>query len=86
MKILNCVKGGPNIITVLDYIKDFVSHTPSIVLEWQENTDFRVLFPTLSLFEIKYYIYELLKALDYAHSKGVIHRDVKPNNLMIDHS
>ncbi len=36
-------------------------------------------------YDIRYYIYELLKALDYSHSQGIMHRDVKPHNVMIDH-
>ncbi|CAI9777171.1 unnamed protein product [Fraxinus pennsylvanica] len=36
-------------------------------------------------YDIRYYIYELLKALDYCHSQGIMHRDVKPHNVMIDH-
>jgi casein kinase II subunit alpha len=34
---------------------------------------------------VRYYIFELLKALDFCHSKGIMHRDVKPHNVMIDH-
>ena len=53
--------------------------------EHVNNTDFKVLYPTLSDYDIRYYIFELLKALDYCHSNGVMHRDVKPHNVMIDH-
>lgn len=49
------------------------------------NVDFKVLYPTFSDMDIRYYLYELLKALDFCHSAGIMHRDVKPHNIMIDH-
>jgi hypothetical protein len=45
----------------------------------------QVLYPTFADYDIRYYMFQLLRALDYAHSKGVMHRDVKPHNIMIDH-
>lgn len=34
---------------------------------------------------MRYYIYEILLGLDYCHSLGIMHRDIKPHNVMIDH-
>merc|ERR1711981_350043 len=58
---------------------------PSLIFEYVNNTDFKVFYPTLSDYDIRYYIFELLKALDYRHSMGIMHRDVKLHNVMIDH-
>ena len=77
---------GPNIIKLLDVVRDPHAKTPSLIFEHVNNTDFKVLYPTLSDLEIRYYLLELLKALDYCHSQGIMHRDVKPHNIMIDHS
>jgi len=38
---------------------------------------------TLPVDEVAGVIFQCAKALSYAHDKGVIHRDVKPNNIMI---
>lgn len=85
IKILENLKGGTNVIALKDIVKDPWSRTPALVFEHVDNTDFKQLYPTLTDFDIRYYLYELLKALDYSHAHGIMHRDVKPHNVMIDH-
>lgn len=61
IKILENLRGGPNIIQLLDVVRDPNSKTPSLIFEFVNNSDFKTLYPTLSDFEIRYYMYELLK-------------------------
>lgn len=85
IKILQNLCGGTNVIQLLDVVRDPQSKTPSLVFEHVNNTDFKTLYPTLNDYDIRYYLFELLKALDFCHSNGIMHRDVKPHNVMIDH-
>lgn len=61
IKILQNLCGGPNIIKLLDIVRDPATKTPSLIFEYVNNTDFKVLYPTLSDYDIRYYIFELLK-------------------------
>ncbi|OWA50431.1 Casein kinase II subunit alpha [Hypsibius exemplaris] len=85
IKILENLRGGTNVISLMAVVKDPVSRTPALVFEHVNNTDFKQLYQTLTDYDIRFYLFELLKALDYCHSMGIMHRDVKPHNVMIDH-
>lgn len=85
INVLNNLRGGVNIITLLAVVRDPVSRAPGLVFEYINNTHYRQLYPVLTDYDIRFYLYELLKALDYCHSMGIMHRDVKPGNILIDH-
>ncbi|MCO5615089.1 hypothetical protein L7F22_069377 [Adiantum nelumboides] len=85
IKVLQTLFGGTNITQLLDIVRDPLSRTPSFIFEYVHNTDAKVLYPSLTDFDIRYYIFQLLRALDFSHSQGIMHRDVKPSNVMIDH-
>jgi len=44
-------------------VKDPVSRTPALIFEHVNNTDFKALYQTLTDFDIRYYLYELLKVV-----------------------
>jgi casein kinase II subunit alpha len=85
IKILETLYGGPNIIKLYDILKETVSKTPCFVYEYMPNIiETKKLIPSLSDHDNRLYLYKLLMALDYCHSQGIMHRDVKPLNIVIN--
>ena len=72
------------LVKLVDIVRDPSSKSPCIITEWINNVDYKTLFPTLTDEDIRYYIYQILIALDYSHSMGIMHRDVKPQNIIIN--
>jgi casein kinase II subunit alpha len=85
IKILQNLSGQKNIIQLLDVTRDSELKTPSLIFEHVENVPFRELYPSLNKSELSYYTDQLLIAANSCHSNGIMHRDIKPHNIVINH-
>lgn len=85
ISILQHLFGGPNVIHMLDVCIEPTTETPVLIFEYVNNTDFRTLYPRFTDMDVRYYMFEILRTLEFSHSMGIMHRDIKPHNICIDH-
>lgn len=77
--------GHENIIKLLNVLKADNDRDIYLVFEYME-TDLHAVIRASILEDIhkQYTMYQLLKALKYMHSANVLHRDMKPSNLLLN--
>jgi serine/threonine protein kinase len=76
----------PNIVTIHDVVEQSEEGLAFIAMEYVRGTNLKVLLQgdqSLTLPFVVEVIAQVAEALDYAHSHRVIHRDVKPANILI---
>jgi len=74
----------PHIVRVFDF--DVIDDTPFLVMNYAPNGTLRQRYPkgsVLPLKTIESYIKQIAEALEFAHDQRLIHRDVKPENMLL---
>ena len=76
----------PNIVRVFDFQdKGSVKYIDMQFVDGNDLTSIRFQSEdqTLPEAEVRKYAYQIAKGLSYAHSKNVIHKDIKPQNILL---
>jgi len=75
----------PNIVTVYDVALDEDGH-PFVVMEFLSGQDLAQVVKRGTLTEPDFLVVaeQVLQALIVAHGRGILHRDIKPRNLMLE--
>ncbi|MBD3242139.1 MAG: protein kinase [Chitinivibrionales bacterium] len=74
----------PNIVRIYDYL--YANNTHCIIMEYVHGPDLESVIrdkDPLPFDDARFVMTEVAKALKEAHGQGVLHRDVKPSNVMI---
>ena len=74
----------PHIVRLLDF--DLEQGTPFLVLDFAPGGSLQARHPkgsVVPLATVGTYLNELAPALQYAHDKHILHRDIKPDNMLI---
>lgn len=77
----------PNVVRVMDV--DSTGKGPLIVMDYVDGTNLHALIVDhgkLPVHRVAEYVKQTARAIGCAHEAGLIHRDIKPGNLMLDRS
>ncbi|XP_067310895.1 MAPK/MAK/MRK overlapping kinase-like [Pseudorasbora parva] len=76
----------PNILQLHELIYDKDTGTLSLICELMEMNIYEFIKGRqhpVSESKAKHFLYQLCRSLDHMHSRGIFHRDVKPENILI---
>ncbi|MDY2846763.1 MAG: protein kinase, partial [Oscillospiraceae bacterium] len=78
------VLSHPNIVKIYDV--GFTDKMQFIVMEYIDGITLKEFMEQQGVLKWKdavYFITQILRALQHAHDRGIVHRDIKPQNIML---
>lgn len=82
-RVLKLVRGCPNVQQLKEIIQNHGFMNYGFVFHYYPGGMMNSIMKEITLEDTRLYVRQILMALQCIHGKGIMHRDVKPSNILI---
>ena len=72
-----------NNVELLHVVRQSLTNYPALIFEFVSERTLQDGIPFLTNLEVPRFVHQMLLGIGHAHSVGVVHNDLKPENIMI---
>ncbi|KDO24711.1 CMGC/MAPK protein kinase [Saprolegnia parasitica CBS 223.65] len=88
ISLMQCLGNHPNIISIKDMCVNVADDELYIIMDFMDTDMHRVIQSSQALSDShhRYFLHQVLRGVKHMHDNGILHRDLKPGNILVTKS
>ncbi|EQC40987.1 CMGC/MAPK protein kinase [Saprolegnia diclina VS20] len=88
ISLMQCLGNHPNIVSIKDMCVNVADDELYIIMDFMDTDMHRVIQSSQALSDShhRYFLHQVLRGVKHMHDNGILHRDLKPGNILVTKS